>query len=201
MSSASASDPNIDRILTFWFDDQYPVTRWFFKSEELDNQIKNDFGNLVEKSRTTAELDRWAEKPEGALALIILLDQFSRNIYRGSPNSYGGDSKALNIAVAAIAKRFDRQLSSMQQTFFYLPFMHDENMISQIAARALYEGLATRCESDAKANDFVRGGVGFCQQHMDVISRFGRFPARNVALGRKSTDEEIAFLKEHPMGL
>ncbi|KAL9099181.1 MAG: hypothetical protein Q9163_005287 [Psora crenata] len=199
MSSVSGPGPDVDRILTFYFDDRYPMMRWFFKSEELDNQIRNNFGDLVVKART-AELDGWIEEPKGALAMVILLDQFSRNLYRGSPDSYSADQKALKISIGAVAKGFDRALPYMQQMFFYLPFLHDENIISQIAARSLYEGLLTRCVSDGKTAELVKGGLASAQQHMDVILKFGRFPARNVPLGRESTPEEIAFLNEHPMG-
>ena len=199
MSSHSTPDPNINRILSFWFDEQGTVERWFFKSDDLDNQIRNEFGNLVKKART-AELDAWAEKPQGALALIILLDQFTRNIFRGSPDSYSADSKALNISAQAIAKGLDREVSLTQQSFFYTPFMHSENMVIQVGGKALYEGLASRCDPDLKAKDFAKLSVQFSQKHIDVIAMFGRFPARNVALGRISTPEEIAYLKEHPMG-
>ena len=198
-SSAATADPEIDRVLAFWFDDRYPTTRWFFQSDDLDNQIRTDFGTLVKKART-AELDGWTEKPQGALALVILLDQFCRNLHRRSPESYSADSKALDISIKALAKGFDRELPLTQQSFFYTPFMHNESMIGQIASKALYEGLVSRCGDDVKAKTFAGSSIHFSQKHMDVISRFGRFPARNEALGRKSTPEEIAYLKENPTG-
>ena len=199
MSSVSATDPSIDQILTFWFDDRYPVMRWFAKSDELDKEIKDRFGHLVVKART-AELDSWTERPQGALAMVILLDQFCRNLYRGSSESFSSDSKALNISIAAIAKGFDRELPYIQQSFFYTPFMHDEDMKGQVAGRALYEGLANRCEPDTKAKDFATNSIAFSQQHMDVIVKFGRFPRRNKALARESTSDEITYLEENPHG-
>ena len=199
-SSTSSPDTNIDRIFAFWFDDRHAVTRWFIRDDSLDQQIKSDFGGLVAKART-ADLDNWCEEPKGSLALIVLLDQFSRNIYRGSLESYSADAKAVDVTTRAIAEGFDKNMPLIQQSFFYLPYMHSESLLGQIAAKGMYEGLALRCSGgDPKARDFANTSVEMAQKHMDVIAEFGRFPARNKALGRESTTEEIAFLKEHPHG-
>lgn len=201
MSFSSATDPTIDKLLTFWFDG--PATdRWFGSNDELDNQIRTEFGNHVARARTP-ELDHWTEEPSGSLALIILLDQFSRNIHRGSPESFSADPKALDMTTKAVAKGFDKQVPITQQMFFYLPLMHHEGLLGQIAGLALYEAFVTRCDDtgDPKAREMAVRAARFAKQHMDVILRFGRFPARNKAIGRASTLEECEFLKDNPYGL
>jgi len=166
---------------------------------KVDNEIKEQFGDLVVKARAS-ELASWAEQPHGALALIVLLDQFSRNIFRGSPLSYSSDSVALEVATEAIAKGFDREVTHLQQSFFYLPLMHSESLLGQIAALSLYENLCHRCEPDSMSKEYAESSTQFSRLHRDVIMRFGRFPSRNEVLGRISTPEEIKFLKEHPSG-
>ena len=192
-------DPSIDRIISFWFDTHDQRKRWFEQSDELDKQIKTEFGNLVSQARTPA-LDKWTQGPKGTLAILVLLDQFSRNIFRGSADSFSGDAKALDIAMQGIAKGLDREVEPIQQALFYLPLMHNETLLGQIAAVSLYENYAQRCEPDSPAKTFATDSIGFAKQHRDVISRFGRFPRRNEALGRKSTAEELEYLRENPHG-
>ena len=194
-------EQNVSRILSFWFDHPDPITRWFKPSLNLDNEIRTNFGELVSQARSTTILDSWTTEPDSSLALVILLDQFPRNIFRGSPESYSSDAKALKVATRAIAQGFDRRVPLLRQQFLYLPFMHDETLSSQVAAKALYESCAQRCGGDdGETRTFIENAGKFGQQHLDVILRFGRFPSRNGVLGRKSTDEELAFLREHPMG-
>ena len=194
--------PEVDRILDFWFDPSYPITRWFIKDDALDTQIKTQFGDLIAAARTPV-LDAWQSHPRSTLALLILLDQWSRNVYRGTPHAFSGDSKALDVATRAIAKDFEKssEITLMQQAFFYLPLMHTETLLGQIAGKALYEGYARRCEVDEKARAFAEAGVGMARTHMDVIVRFGRYPGRNEAMGRESTEAEREFLREHPKGM
>lgn len=196
MSSISM-DSDVNRIITFWFNAEEPIKRWFSKDSDLDAEIRDKFGSLVEQARAS-QLQSWTQEPKGTLALLILLDQFPRNIFRGSPLSYSSDEMAVSIASEAIAKGVDKEVSTFQQPFFYLPLMHDERLISQIASTALYEGLVKRCTPDTDEANFAVASVGFAKHHRDVISKFGRFPSRNEILGRKSTPEEIQFLKEHP---
>lgn len=132
--------------------------------------------------------------------MLILLDQFPRNIFRGSGESYSSDAKAVEVATGAIVKGYDREVPLVQQSFFYLPFMHNETLLGQIAGRAFYEGWLRRCEGDAEALGFAKMGVVFMQKHLDVISMFGHFPSRNEVLGRKTTVEEARFLEKNPMG-
>lgn len=153
---------------------------------KVDNEIKAQFGDLVEKARAS-QLSTWAEQPQGALALIVLLDQFPRNIFRGSDLSYSSDSMALEVATEAIAKGFDREVTHLQQPFFYLPLMHSENLLSQVAALSLYENLCHRCEPDSMSKEYAMSSTKYSGLHRDVIMRFGRFPSRNEVLGRVST--------------
>lgn len=195
----NSMDQEVETILTFWFDERYEVLRWFRPSSDVDDQIRSTFGDLVTKARST-DFDHWTEKPQSTLAMLILLDQFPRNIFRGSPESYSSDAKAFDVSTKAIAKGFDREVPKMQQAFFYLPLMHNEAIVSQIAAKSLYEGLSGRCEPESKAKQFAATSVGFAQRHLEIIMAFGRFPSRNEVLGRRSTSQEVEFLKEFPTG-
>ena len=162
--------------------------------------MKSDFGDLVHQARTPT-LDHWSDNPNGTLALLLLLDQFPRNIFRGTPDSFSSDAKALDVAVKGIAKGYDRAVQPMQQAFFLLPLMHSEQLLAQIAGIAGYEGMLQRCGGvDERAKAFAEIGLGMATRHKDAIARFGRFPSRNEILGRVSTTEEIEFLREHPGG-
>lgn len=194
--SATATQ-HINHTLSFWFDG--PTENWFANSEAFDTQIRDTFGPLITQARND-ELDSWAEDPRGALALIILLDQFPRNVYRGSHEAHSSDAKACSLATRAIAREFDRQVGDLEALFFYLPLMHDERLVSQVACVALSEALLQRCSPDDDAYKFVSGSVKFAKGHRDAILEFGRFPSRNKILGRESTPAELKFLEEHPSG-
>jgi len=143
----------------------------------------------------------WTEGPKGSLALLLLLDQFPRSIFRGSPLSYSSDPMALDIATKSIAKGFHKEVTLMQEAFFILPLVHSESLISQIASYALKESLLSRCKPGSKEESFVKLGVRAAEGHRDIIVKFGRFPGRNNALGRESAPEEIQFLKGNQSGL
>lgn len=192
-------DPRIGRILSFWFDSNHHFTRWFIPSDDLDRHITQDFGLLVQQARTPS-LDHWTTTAQGSLALLILLDQFPRNIFRESPEAFSSDTKALDVAVKGIAKGHDRDVTPMQQAFFYLPLTHCEQLLAQIAGVAAYEGMVQRCGTDQKAKEFAESSLGFAVRHRDVLARFGRFPSRNVILGRQSKAEELEFLKDYTSG-
>lgn len=170
-------------ILDFWFSPEVSQN-WFNRSDELDARIRLKFTEAHAKA-DAGELDSWLDTPQGALAVIILLDQFSRNMFRGSPKSFASDKKALKIAKDALAKGFDKSLNDQEKQFLYLPFMHSENMADQDQSVALYEKLG-----NATALDFAH-------QHRDIIAKFGRYPHRNAVLARASTAEELEFLKTH----
>lgn len=176
------------RILTFWFgtaDLAEPVEfreAWFTRDDAFDQEIRASFSNEVE-SALRGELDRMAGTAEGALALLLLLDQFTRNLFRGTPRAFSGDARARTIARSALARGFDAAMSPNHRIFLYLPFEHSEDLADQARSVALFATL-----NDPRAYDYA-------VRHKDVIVRFGRFPHRNAALGRDSTKEEIEFLK------
>ena len=196
---------DIPRILTFWFgtpDAPYPFERWFLPDTDLDNQIRSEFGTLVLEARNTnSSLDHWTETPTGTLALLILLDQFPRNIYRGSPDAFASDAKALHVSVNAVAKGLDRQVEPSMQGFFYLPLMHAESLLAQVASVACYEGLVGRLEVGSSGRALAEKGLESARGHRDIVGLFGRFPGRNGALGRVSSNGEEEWLGEHPTGL
>lgn len=167
-------------VLDFWFSPQ--VSRlWFASTPEFDRELRERFEPLLERA-TKGELRSWRETPEGALALVIVLDQFPLNMYRGQAKSYATGEQAVAVAKEAVARGFDRSLPHSELAFLYLPFMHSESMADQDQSVALFE----------KAG--LTDNLGFARHHHELIRKFGRFPHRNAALGRKSTPEELAYL-------
>lgn len=177
---AMTDDTTIQAFLTFWFS-AAAQKHWFSPSKDFDQEIAQRFGALYRQA-ADGTLDTWAETPEGALALIILLDQCSRNLNRGSAATYTNDEHALRIARAAIAHGLDQQLESWRKAFLYMPFMHSESLEDQDESVRLFS---------AAGLDNTR----YALHHRDIIRRFGRFPHRNELLGRTSTPEEIAYLE------
>ncbi|MGU3574105.1 DUF924 family protein [Brucellaceae bacterium C25G] len=170
-------------VLNFWFSDNVEK-HWFARSDALDAEIKQRFSGLYEQAHNGA-FDDWADDVNSALALTIILDQFPRNMFRGSARSFESDAKARHIAKIAIAKGFDQQHPAKERPFFYLPLMHSEELADQQKSLELYEALGNPNSLD------------FAHQHHNIIAQFGRFPHRNVALGRENTPEETEFLKTH----
>ena len=178
-------------ILDFWFADGPDTFReaWFRRDEAFDADIRARFGPLVRPAREGA-LDAWAATPEGALALLILLDQFPRNLFRDSPEAFASDGHALALARRVVlAGRMDLALAPTQRVFLYLPFEHAEEMVAQDQSVALFEGLR-----DHAAHARPGGTIDFAWRHRAVIARFGRFPHRNGILGRESTTDELSYL-------
>ncbi len=165
-------------VLAFWR--AAGPAKWFRKDAAFDAAIATRFLGVYEAA-AAGELG-WDEDPQGALALVIVLDQFPRNMFRNSARAFAADPLARAIASRAIARGFDRQVASSDRTFFYLPFEHSENLADQERCVAL-----NRATGDAN-------GIKWAEQHADIIRRFGRFPHRNAALGRATTAEEQAFL-------
>lgn len=181
----------IPRLLSFWFTDGPDSFRqaWFMKDDAFDAACRDGFGALVVPARDGA-LDDWAGTPDGALALLLLLDQFPRNLFRGSAQAFASDERARAIARGAVLRDgFDRALAPAQRIFLYLPFEHGEALADQDLSVALFEGLR-----DHPAHAKPQGTIDYAWRHRAVIQRFGRFPHRNAALGRKSTAEEAAWL-------
>jgi len=186
-------DAKAQEIWDFWFGDATAFrTEWFQKDPAFDDTLRDRFGEDLERA-IRGDYDHWADSPEGRIALIILLDQFSRNLFRGSPKSWSQDPKALELAQKGIELGHDRALGLLQRFFFYLPLEHSEDLAVQDEAVAQYRALV----DDYPAPDGpARSGLDYALRHHVIIERFGRFPHRNEVLGRESTPEEVAFLKE-----
>jgi uncharacterized protein (DUF924 family) len=169
---------NAEAILTFWFYDAKPY-QWYRRDLTFDQIIRDRFGALHMAARR-GKLDVWRTHPRHALSLVILLDQFSRNIFRDNARAFEQDDLALDAARDAIKRRFDKLCAPRERAFFYMPFMHCEDLTAQEASLRLF--------ADS-------GNMRHAREHHDIIKRFGRFPHRNKLLGRASTPAEIAFLK------
>ena len=169
-------------ILDFWFNDLSPQ-QWWVKDEKLDQEIARRFSTLHAQA-ARCELFDWRMAAKGRLAEIIILDQFSRNIYRDTPQAFANDSLALALAQEAMAVDADKALSLVERSFLYLPFMHSESAEIHKVAVILYTGLG------------LPDNLDFELQHQKIIGRFGRYPHRNKILGRTSTPEEIEFLQQ-----
>lgn len=186
------TDEEIDEVLGFWFGGEgepgYGEFReeWFAAEPEFDKEIRERFLETYARARA-GRLDLWQEHPRAALALVIALDQFPRNIFRGTPAMYETDEKALSVAEGAIDRGFDAELPAFQRWFLYMPFMHSEDREDQRRSVELFERLGEEVGTNPK--EYAVG-------HYETVQRFGRFPHRNEILGRKSTPEEAEFLKE-----
>ena len=169
--------------------------RWYQGGPGVDAEIAERFGPYVELARDQG-LSDWEGSPHGTLALVILLDQFTRNIYRGTRDAYSGDALALEIAIRALARGRDRSLSVPGRIFLYHPFHHAEDLIEQERSVTLLEGLERVAPGEWKP--YVRQRVEGFGRHRDIVARFGRFPHRNCVLGRPSSREETAYLQDDP---
>jgi len=169
------------RVLHFWFEELKPEA-WFDGGAEIDRVIREQFLDLHRRVRDMPLADLTAS-PETALAAVIVLDQFSRNMFRGTAEAFAGDAKALALAEAAIAAGFDTRLTPAEREFLYMPFEHSEDLATQARCVELFTALGS-----AEA-------LKYAVEHKAIVDRFGRFPGRNAALGRTSTEAEIAFLK------
>jgi len=169
------------------------ATKWYMKDDAFDREIEARFDRTLELGARGA-LDGWKTTPRGRLALVILLDQFSRNVYRNQPRSFAQDARACSCALEAIAGGDERDLTTVERSFLYMPLMHAEDVDLQRQCVASFERL--RDEAPPELRKFVENGVDYARRHADIIERFGRFPHRNTILGRTSTHEEIEFLKQ-----
>ena len=180
----------VNEILEFWFGDGTDPEherRWFAQDAGFDQACRTGF--LADHERAArGELDSWNDTPSSALALILLLDQFPRNIFRGTSRAFATDPKALAMAKDAVARGFDLALPPVQRPFIYLPFQHSETLDDQQESARLFHKLAAE-------HPAMTGYVDYAEHHMGVIRRFGRFPHRNAVLGRASTPEETEFIQ------
>ena len=177
----------IGDVLDFWFSERAQAL-WFEKSDAFDAEIARIF-EATHKAALAGELDGWAETAEGGLALVVLLDQFPRNMYRGNPQSFAADAKARAIARLCLKRGHDMTIDLDRRTFFYLPFEHSEDIEDQDLSVRLFR------ERSGKERN-----IEFAEAHRDVIRRFGRFPHRNEVLGRQNTPEEEDYLSEPDAG-
>jgi uncharacterized protein (DUF924 family) len=168
-----------ESVLTFWR--KAGPESWFKKSDAFDASIREGFLETYEAA-AAGRLAQWKDSAEHALALAIVLDQFPRNMFRGSPRMFAADPLAREVAHHALERGYDRQVPAQERGFFYLPFMHSEEMPDQEMCLALYQALGNP------------EGIKYAELHADIIRRFGRFPHRNPVLGRTTTKEEKAFL-------
>lgn len=180
MNDGEATEPN--EVLDFWFSEAVKP-KWFASDDAFDAELRRRFEIAHGRARR-GELAAWEASAEGLLALIVLLDQIPRNIYRGTPAAFAADDQALALAEAAIARGLDTSLGPYQRAFLYLPFMHSERLADQERGIMLYTKLGLAEQID------------YMHRHRDIIARFGRFPHRNAILDRASTQEELEFLKQ-----
>jgi len=194
-----ATDP--ENVLAFWFGPPGSATEiagrqrklWFGKSPENDRAVIERFSATL-AAAAAGQLDHWAHTPRGRLARVIVLDQFPHHIHRDQPQAFATDPQALALSLDALAAGEDPQLAPIERVFLYLPLEHAESIAMQDRSVSLYEQLAHEAAVDERAlfDDFLH----YARQHRDVVARFGRFPHRNAILGRRSTPDEIEFLKQ-----
>ena len=190
----------IERVLSFWFEPKPDSAEalgkrfgyWFSGGEATDREIREKFGSLVEQARG-GELDAWAETPRGALALILLIDQFSRNLYRGRPEAFSADAKAVALTREGYDSGRFAEFDAFQHLFAGMPFSHAEDL--ELQKRAVAHAERTAMLATPACKGPMLGSVDFARKHLDVIARFGRFPHRNATLGRASTPAEAAYLE------
>lgn len=181
------------QVLAFWFGDADAVdTRWFRKSGAYDREISQRFGATLEAA-LAGRLDGWAADDDGTLALILVLDQFARNLHRGSARAFAGDAAALTWALRLVDGGGHLRLAPLRRWFAYMPLEHAEDLALQRRCVQLFEVLAADPGPHRAA---LAGALDYARRHHDVVARFGRFPHRNAALGRASSADEVAFLQQ-----
>jgi uncharacterized protein (DUF924 family) len=201
-------NPQAQAVFDFWFlptggqEADAPRRQWFQKDDAFDREIDSRFGALIEQALQGGLHDWDAEGPQAALTRILLLDQFTRNVHRGTPLAFAGDPQALQAAIAMTDAQQDLALPPLQRAFMYMPFEHAEDMAMQEQAVALFTRMATAESATAPPalSKGVAGMLDFAQRHREVIRRFGRFPHRNPILGRPSTPVEEAYLRQPGSG-
>ncbi|MCB2018812.1 MAG: DUF924 domain-containing protein [Hydrogenophaga sp.] len=190
-------------VLDFWLGDGLSLgwpsddrgSLWFGGGPGLDDTVRQRFGEAVEKALGGGLTD-WEQTISDRLALIILLDQFTRNVYRGSARAFAGDGRSQRLVMQGLALELDKELPVIGRVFFYMPLMHAESPALQDECVIKFEELQR--ESPFPLRDKLQGNIDAARQHAEIVGRFGRFPHRNAVLGRESTPEEKAFLQNGP---
>jgi uncharacterized protein (DUF924 family) len=172
--------PTPSAVLDFWRG--AGQERWFKADPDFDREVRERF-SAIHEAAAAGRLGEWEDKADGALALVIVLDQFSRNMFRGTARAFAADSLAREVARRSLARGFDREVESAMRSFFYMPFMHSESLADQEYCVELFRAIG---EPEA---------IKYAEIHRDAIQRFGRFPHRNELLGRSSSADEIAYLE------
>jgi len=193
--------PSSEDVLSFWFGEldehglasQETSAKWFTKSAAFDDEVRARFGDL-HAAIARGENESWLDDARGRLAYVVVLDQLSRNMFRGTKEMFAFDERALAAAASGVENGHDRPLACAERTFLYMPFMHAESLDAQERCIELFRGLAEDLSDPARSR--VLNNVDYAVRHRDIVARFGRFPHRNELLGRPSTEEESAFLKE-----
>ena len=192
----------VEEVLDFWLGpldsrgraDREHTLRWFTRDAAFDALLGQRFGAL-HAAAARGERDAWLGSTRGRLALVIVLDQFSRNLHRGDAQSFACDGRALAAAREAVALGLDRTLALDERNFLYMPFMHSEDLADQDRSVELFTRLAEE-QTDEELKKYLANALDYAERHRAIIRRFGRFPHRNALLGRSSTSEELEFLKQ-----
>lgn len=193
----------VKKILEFWYGDvgnegipdKEKQKNWWIKDKKYDDLIKNQFeADLL--AAKSVKISNISLNPDEMLAYVLLLDQFSRNIYRDTAKSFSQDSIALNITLKGLFSGVDKEMPPFKRAFFYMPLMHSEDIDIQKKSIECFSALEKEFENDSKFANLVKQNHKYAVLHHDIIERFGRYPHRNVILERESTAEEIKFLKE-----
>ncbi len=199
---AAAIGPEaIDQVLQLWFPEQEQgapqidarMEMWFSESAELDTRLRYEFGDLISQA-SEGRLADWAQTPRGRLALILLVDQFRRNVYRGSEKAFSHDKVALRLSVEGIVEKMDRELTPIERVFFYMPLQHAESLRVQEKSVQVFNALAR--EVSPTLTETFETFAQFAELHHDIIHRFRRFPHRNKILGRENTSDEDEYLSD-----
>jgi uncharacterized protein (DUF924 family) len=191
-------EPTAEDVLTFWMGDGSRFRdEWFRRDEAFDAEVRARFEGVLDAA-SRGDLDAWATTPRGRLALVVVLDQFSRNALRGTARSFAQDTRAQRTATEGIDRGEDRGLPPLERMFLYMPLMHAEDRAAQARSVALFEELAR--DAPAGLERALADALRFARMHRDIVERFGRFPHRNATLGRESTAAEVEFSKKDGPG-
>ena len=201
--STSPLTPSAQIILDFWFADglqtSWPTREmkdiWFGGGPALDARITEAFGAQVQQA-VDGGFAAWEDQPLSRLALILLLDQFTRNVFRGKPRAFEGDTRAQRLVMDALARAWDQELPVVCRVFLYMPLMHAENLALQNECVSRFERLINDAPEAVKAR--LQSNLEFARAHQEIVARFGRFPHRNGTLGRINTADEDTFLTSGP---
>ena len=187
-----------EEVLHYWFGEQeegFPVedknALWWFASAEVDAELRDRFGGILDEARS-GQLDAWKTSPRPCLALVVLLDQLSRNVFRGEAAAFSSDPAARAATLHGLAEGFDEGFTWSERAFFYTPLEHSEDLADQTRCVQLFE--AMHASAPPAAGERIKRNVDFAIEHREIIERFGRFPHRNDVLGRTSTPQEIEYL-------